>query len=262
VPARRTGLHQAALRRLGDSGGSSSSSVVAASDEATLALSTLYTLTTIDPARSQKFVHYFDNLAGWTIESLVPGTGATAATTPIAVAEWDGKTFIQSAGVDSLSRGFVRNIAGAWANHNPRTGILDQVSAFGVAAGIQVVADDGGYCLVGMSDPTSTGVAPKGVFAGFEHGTNARFYEGYKATVGAGVGVDTAPSTIQLDGEWHKIFVFADGSGSYKFQVDGESPQPIPNVNTFNNLLSCVRICLAGNNVRVSWCSAIWSGGA
>jgi hypothetical protein len=225
------------------------------------ALNTLYALTGIDPSRAQSFKHVFDNLAGWTVESLNTGTGATGATTPLpVVAEWDGKACIQSAGTDSLSRGFVTNIGGTFANRNPRTGLLDQVTPWGVAAQIQVKVNDSGYCLIGMSDPTSVGAGPKGVYVGYEPGTNARFFEGYKSNAGGGGGVDTAPSRVQADGDYHIVYVFADASGFYKFSVDGETPIPLPNVNTFSNLLGCVRIALAGSSARVSWCTAIWPG--
>ncbi len=226
-----------------------------------LALNNLYVFTGIDPTRSQNFKHTFDNLAGWTVESLNTGTGATGSTTPLPVAaEWDGKACIQANGTDSISRGFVTNIGGTFANRNPRTGLLDQITPWGVACQFQVEQNDSGYCLIGMSDPTSTGVGPKGVYVGYEPGTNVRFFEGYKTTSGGGGGVDTAASKVQADGDWHIGYVFADASGFYKFSVDGETPIAITNVNTFSNLLACVRIALAGTHARVSWCTAIWPG--
>jgi hypothetical protein len=230
-------------------------------DQAQLALNTLYTLTGLDATRSQNFVHVFDSLAGWTVESM-SAAGQTGATAPTVVAEWDGHAFVRSAGTDSISRGFVLNPAGTFANKNPRTAILDQNTPWGVACQFRMITDGGGYCLFGMSDPTATGVGPKGVYCGFEHGTNANFYEGYKAVTGGGVGVDTTASTVQLDGDWHIGYVFADASGSYKFSIDGETPQAIANTFTFSNVLACVRIILAGTQSDLSWCSAIWPGSA
>jgi hypothetical protein len=216
-------------------------------------------LTGIDPARSQKLVKNFYDMAGWTVESQQAG-GAVLATAPLAVAEWDGQSFIQGNGTDSISPGFVRNIAGTFTNHNPRTMMLDQVMPWGMACRFQLPSDSGSYLLFGASDPTSTGVGPKGVYCGFEHGTNSRFFQGYKTNTGAGVGVDNLASTVQLDAEWHTGYVFADASGSYKFSVDGEAPIALPNVNTFSNLLACPRICFASTTPRVSWCSAVWLG--
>lgn len=224
-----------------------------------VALETLCGLTGLDRNRCQSFVHPFDNLAGWTVESLNTANGQTGTKTPQPGTEWDGKAYIQAGGtVDSISRGYVTNIGGTWANNNPRTIMLDQYTPFGVAVEFQVQSDDGTYILFGVSDPTVTSNAPRGVYCGFEHGTNSTYFEGYKTTSGGGSNVDTASSTVLLDAEWHKGYVFADGSGSYKFSIDGETPIAIPNNNTFSNILGCVRICFAGTSHRVSWCSAVW----
>jgi hypothetical protein len=225
--------------------------------QAQASLAKLYALTGLDSIRSQNFVHNFDSLAGWTEENMT-AAGANNAAIPRVVAEYDGNSFVRSNGTDSLLRGYVINLAGTFSNQNPRTAILDQVMPWGVACKFRMITDGGGYCLFGMSDPTSTGAAPKGVYAGFEHGTNSRFYQGYKTNAGGGVGVDNLPSTVQLDGAWHVGYVFADASGFYKFSIDGEAPVSLPNANPFSNLLGCVRIVLAGTQSDVSWCSAIW----
>lgn len=233
--------------------------LVGGRSQAEQALLQLYAYTGIDPARSMSYVHTFDaGDAGWTTESRT-AAGAVATTAPVAVAEWDGNPSIQSNGTDSISRGWVRNVAGTFTNHNPRTVILDQNTPWGMACKFQMITDSGGYILFGASDPTSTGVGPKGVYCGFEHGTNSQFYEGYKTNTGGGVGVDTAASTVQLDGNWHRGFVFCDSSGFYKFSIDGETPIAMPNVNTFSNLLASMRICFAvAGNGRVSWSTAVW----
>lgn len=197
-------------------------------------------------------------MAGWVFESQT-GTGPTGAHTPLPGTDWDGRAYIRAGGTsDSIMRGYVTNIGGTYSNQIPLPFLLDQRTAFSFAYEFQVLSDDGTYILGGVGDPTVTGNAPRGVYVGYEHGTNSTYFEGYRASSNFGTNVDTAPSTVILDSEWHIGYVFADGSGSYKFSIDGENPIAIPNSFPFNNVQACVRICFAGTSHRVSWCSAVW----
>jgi hypothetical protein len=225
---------------------------------------TLYALTGLDPLRSQGFEHLFDTLNGWTVESM-SAAGQVGANSPVAVTDWDGHVSISAggAGTDSISRGFTRNIAGTITTQNGRPIILDQNTPCAFAFAFQIPADSGSYILGGFSDPTQTGVGPKGAYVGFEHGTNARFFQGYKTNTGAGVGVDTVASTVQLDGDWHVGILICDPiAGAYKVRVDNEPLLSLPNTNPFpsGGLLACPRICFATAGPRVSWCTAIWPG--
>jgi len=234
--------------------------LVGATNQAQGAVSKLFELTGIDPARTGGFVHPFDTLAGWVDES-TGATGQSGANSVVTAAEYDdGNPFVQlnGAGLNTIMRGSLTNIGGTFAQRIPITGLLDQVTPIGFAMRFQVPADSGSYILGGFSLPTSggTGTSPDGVYVGFLHNLSIPAFCGYKQLGGV---FDSTLSTVQLDGAWHTGYVWSDGSGNYFSRIDNERPIAMPNVNAiFTGTLACVRIAFATANPRVSWCTAIW----
>jgi hypothetical protein len=242
--------------------GGSTWSAVGTTNQVQASLATLYTLTGIDPQRSQNLIHNFDTLAGWVDES-TGATGQSGANSLVTAAEYDeGQSFIQLAGggLNTIMRGFLTNIGGTFTQRIPTPGLLDQVTPVGFAMKFQVPADSGSYILGGFSLPTSggTGTSPDGVYVGFLHNLSVPAFCGYKQLGGV---FDSTLSTVQLDGAWHVGYVWSDGSGNYFSRIDNEKPIAMPNVNAiFTGTLACVRIAFATANPRVAWCTAIWPG--
>lgn len=209
-----------------------------------------FNLTGIDPLHSQHYTDVFDALSRWT------SNGAA----PIVVATEEG-AFLRSNGNGSLQRGYTVVTPGApgsvAAAASPRPFLLNQTTPWFLSAGFRIKTFSAtGFGLHGPRDPATVNA---GVIAGYIGSTSTTVFSGFKSD-GAG-GIDTALSTIPVDGAWHRVDTFADGSGFYFFSVDREPKVSFPNAHPLANVLAASHwsVSNAGTSLfDIAWSVGIW----
>ncbi len=182
-----------------------------------------YQLTGIDPNHSQVI-----GTGDMVVDYGIRGASANLPTFPAAAA--DG--FYSFGTADVIARG-----SGAAASQNAqRLVTLDENMAWWIGCWIQMTTITGnGFFLVGMLDPTAA--TPGCVAVGFEAtGATQYGFAGFKRTAAAAI-IEVA-STVTTDGDKHFLECWMDGSGVYKFSVDGEPSVSYPNTNPIGGLLA------------------------